>query len=165
MGFEMLTDLEISRLKDRKLDGKTKRYNEYAIKKKLESWLADAKDVQVILDHMGYKKLGKIINPETFFALARITETALSVSGIPTFKARDQIVVGGGLGETIKLGKNERTEPMGPKDLYFVVRRATAEEKNQVGLLKTHIINLLIRLGKEDFIDVFKEAKKFYDDD
>ena len=54
---------------------------------------------------------------------------------------------------------------MGPKDLYFVDRKATAEEKNQVDVLKTHVLNLLIRLGKDDVIDVFEEAEKFYDDD
>ena len=162
----MLTDLEKSRLIDSKAN-KTgaERYTDHVIREKLKGWLSETDEVELILKHMDYKKLGKIITPETFFSLARISEKALAASGIPSFRGRDHVVVGGGLGEAIKLGKNERTESMGPKDLYFVVRKATAEEKNQVDLLKTHILNLLIRLGKDDFIDVFEEAEKFYDDD
>ena len=162
----MLTDLERKRLTELETDkSATKRYNDFAVKQKLKEWLSAADEVELILNHMDYKKLGKIITPDTFLSMARISEKALEVSGIPTFTGRDTVIVSGGPRERIKLGKNERTEPMGPKDLYFVVRKATAEEKNQVDLLKTHILNLLIRLGKDDFIDVFEEAEKFYDDD
>lgn len=156
----MLTDLEKSRLLDTKSEkSSTKRYNDFTVKKKLVSWIEDTEDVELILNHMDYKKLGKIITPEVFFSLARISEVALEVSGLPTFTGRDTVMVGGGPKGKVSPKKGESTTPMpGVSGGLFVVRQATEAEKAQVDQLKTHILNLMLHLGKDDLLDVVEEA-------
>jgi len=163
----MLTDLEKSRLLDPKSEkSSTKRYNDFTVKNKLKSWIEDAEDTKFILNHMDYKKLDKIITPDAFFSFARLSEKALEISGIPTFTGRDTVIVGGGAKGSIRLKKGESTAPIPDvTEGLFVVRQATEEEKIQVDQLKIHILNLMLRLGKDDLIDVFEEAEKFYDDD
>lgn len=139
----------------------TKRYNDFTVKKKLESWVGDAKDVELILNQMDYKKLGKIITPEVFHSLARISKIALGIAGVPTFTGRDTIIVSGGPRGRVQPKKGESTAPIsGVTEGLFVVRQATEEEKIQVDQLKTHILDLLLRLGKDDLLDVLEEAEK-----
>ena len=90
MFFARLTDLEKSRLIDSKAN-KTgaERYTDHVILEKLKGWLSETDEVELILKHMDYKKLGKIITPETFFSLSRISEKALAASGLPSFRGRD----------------------------------------------------------------------------
>jgi len=158
----MLTDLERKRLTELETDkSATKRYNDFAVKQKLKEWLSAADEVELILNHMDYKKLGKIITPDTFLSMARISEKALEVSGIPTFTGRDTVIVSGGPRERIKLKKGERTAPIpGVSDGLFTVRRATDEERAQVDQLRIHILNLMQRLGKDDLLDVMEEAEE-----
>lgn len=158
----MLTDLEKSRLLDPKSEkSSTKRYNDFTVKNKLKGWIGDIEDATFILNQMDYKKLGKIITPDTFLSMARISEKALEVSGIPTFTGRDTVIVSGGPKESVRLKKGESTAPIpGVSDGLFTVRQATAEEKAQVDQLKTHILNLMLRLGKDDLLDVIEEAEE-----
>jgi len=147
----MLTDLEKSRLIDSKAN-KTgaERYTDHVVRRKLKGWLSEADEVELILNHMNYKNLGKIITPDVFLSLARISETALGVSGIPTFTGRDTVIVGSGPKGSIP----------GVSEGLFTVRRATDEEKAQVDQLKIHILNLMLRLGKDDLQDVIEEAEE-----
>lgn len=158
----MLTDLEKSRLLDTKSEkSSTKRYNDFTVKKKLESWIGDIEDVGLILNQMDYKKLDKIITPDTFLSLARISEAVIDVAAIPRFTGRDTVIVGGGPKGRVRPKKGETTAPIaGVKEGLFVVRQATEAEKVQVDQLKTHILNLLLRLGKDDLLDVIEEAEK-----
>lgn len=158
----MLTDLEKSRLLDTKSEkSSTKRYNDFTVKKKLESWIGDIEDVGLILNQMDYKKLDKIITPDTFLSLARISEAVIDVAAIPRFTGRDTVIVSGGPKGRERLKKGETTAPIaGVKEGLFVVRQATEAEKVQVDQLKTHILNLLLRLGKDDLLDVIEEAEK-----
>ncbi len=158
----MLTDLEKSRLLDTKSEkSSTKRYNDFTVKKKLESWIGDIEDVGLILNQMDYKKLDKIITPDTFLSLARISEAVIDVAAIPRFTGRDTVIVSGGPKGKMSPKKGETTAPIaGVKDGLYVVRQATEAEKIQVDQLKTHILNLLLRLGKDDLLDVIEEAEK-----
>lgn len=158
----MLTDLEKSRLLDTKSEkSSTKRYNDFTVKKKLKSWIEDAEDTKFILNHMDYKKLDKIITPEVFLSLARISEAALEAADIPRFTGRDTVIVGGGPRGKIRLKKGESTAPMaGVKEGLFTVRQATEAEKEQVDQLKIHILNLMLQLGKDDLLDVIEEAEE-----
>jgi len=158
----MLTDLERKRLTELETDkSSTKRYNDFAVKQKLKGWLSEANEVELILNHMDYKKLGKIITPDTFLSIARISEKSLEISGVPVFTGRDTVIVGGGPRDKIRPKKGERTAPIpGVSEGLFTVRRATDEEKAQVDQLKAHILNLMLRLGKDDLLDVIEEAEE-----
>jgi hypothetical protein len=160
--IEVLTELEKARLIDSK-HTKTgaERYTDHVVRRKLKGWLSEADEVELILNHMNYKNLGKIITPDVFLSLARISETALGVSGIPTFTGRDTVIVGSGPKGSIQLKKGESTAPIpGVSEGLFTVRRATDEEKAQVDQLKIHILNLMLRLGKDDLQDVIEEAEE-----
>ena len=158
----MLTDLERKRLTELETDkSSTKRYNDFAVKQKLKGWLSEADEVELILNHMDYKNLNKIITPDVFLSLARISEKALGVADIPIFTGRDTVIVGGGPRDKIRPKKGERTAPIpGVSEGLFTVRRATDEEKAQVDQLKAHILNLMLRLGKDDLLDVIEEAEE-----
>lgn len=158
----MLTDLEKTRLLDAKSEkSSTKRYNDFTVRKKLESWIGDIEDAMLILNRMDYKKLEKIITPDAALSLARLSETVIDVAAIPRFTGRDTVIVGGGPKGKVSLKKGESTSPItGVKDGVFVVRLASEAEKIQVDQLKVHILTLMLHLGKDDLMDILEEAQE-----
>jgi len=158
----VLTELEKVRLIDSNhVKTGAERFTDHVVRRKLKAWLSEADEVELILNHMDYKNLNKIITPDVFLSLARISEKALGVADIPIFTGRDTVIVGGGPKGRVRPKKGETTAPIaGVKEGLFVVRQATEAEKVQVDQLKTHILNLLLRLGKDDLLDVIEEAEK-----
>jgi len=158
----VLTELEKVRLIDSNhVKTGAERFTDHVVRRKLKAWLSEADEVELILNHMDYKNLNKIITPDVFLSLARISEKALGVADIPIFTGRDTVIVGGGPRDKIRPKKGERTAPMaGVKEGLFTVRLATEAEKAVVDQLKTHVLNLMPRLGKDDLLDVIEEAEE-----
>jgi len=154
----MLTDIEKERLDERdSLAMKIKTGNDFVVRKKLKTWLADIDDVNFILTKLPDKQLNKLISNKTIFGLMRLVENLLYTIGVPH-------VVEGEYTPSGKLVRRptEKTvaRPSLRRGFYDVMRKAQPEELERRDYLMSHIINLTFMLSDNDIITVTEDIFK-----
>jgi len=152
----MLTDIERERLIKRdSLAIKAKKANEYIIRNKLKTWLADIDDVNFILTKLPDKQLNKLVSNKIVFAIMDLAVTLLFILGI-------QPVI---QGEYVPSGRQVRqvaaevmTHPSSRRGFYDVMRRATPEELERRDYLKHYITSLIDTLSDDDAADIIEDV-------
>ena len=145
----MLTEIERSSLIDRdQLTVKARRDNEFKIRRKFKKWLADAEDVQFLLEHLPRKQLEKIIKNNNIEMLMKIVLKSIYIAGA-THIIKDEFAFSG---QSIRASemRGELTRPSLRRGYVDLIRKAEPEEIDRAAMIVQFIDDLLICLGEDD---------------
>lgn len=157
----MLTEIERSSLIDRdQLTVKARRDNEFKIRRKFKKWIADAEDVQFLLDqdHLPRKQLEKIIKNNNIEMLMGIVLKSIYIAGA-THIIKDEFAF---TGQSIRASemKEELTRPSLRRGYVDIIRKATPEEIDRAAMIVKFIDELLICLGEDDIGRVAEKVEE-----
>lgn len=144
----MLTDIERERLIKRdSLAIKAKKANEYIIRNKLKTWLADIDDVNFILTKLPDKQLNKLVSNKIVFALMDLVATLLFILGVLPVIQNEYVPSGR---QVRQATDDVMIRPSLRRGFYDVMRRATPEELERRDYLKHYITSLIDTLSDDD---------------
>jgi hypothetical protein len=157
----MLTDSERFKLENRdKLDEKfdldDRKANEYNVRQKFKNWLADAEDVNLLLDHLPGRQFKKIVENNNLSDIMGVILRMLSAMGTSHIIEKEFVPTGNIIPSRRKKDAL-LTRPSPHRGYAEVIRRAGPEEMERAELVKDFIIRLCDHLGDDDLADIRDE--------